>query len=153
MAKTTKWLNAILHYMRKVKSSISIVFGLNLRQLGHFALWNVLRWFRVTSRVLAIYHRLCVFHCTCMLALTNGRNSSASECLYVCKVIIILRNFVRFKALFSSYAVICSPWRPLWMLWLPSKENMATADFIATWWFDLYCGTAGDPSEIDSTKR
>ena len=27
MAKTTKWLNAILHYMRKVKSSISIVYG------------------------------------------------------------------------------------------------------------------------------
>ena len=28
MAKTTKWLNAILHYMKKVKSSISMVFGL-----------------------------------------------------------------------------------------------------------------------------
>ena len=27
MAKTTKWLNAILHYMKKVKSSISIVYG------------------------------------------------------------------------------------------------------------------------------
>ena len=28
MAKTTKWLNAILDYMKKVKSSISMVFGL-----------------------------------------------------------------------------------------------------------------------------
>ncbi len=28
MAKTTEWLNAILDYMRKVKSPISMVFGL-----------------------------------------------------------------------------------------------------------------------------
>ena len=28
MAKTTKWLNAILDYMKKVKSSISMVYGL-----------------------------------------------------------------------------------------------------------------------------
>ena len=39
MAKTTKWLNAILDYMKKAKSSISMVFG----QLGKLYIKKLIR--------------------------------------------------------------------------------------------------------------
>ena len=57
---------------------------------------------------------------------------------------------VSYEALFSSYGngVICSPWRPLQTLWLPLKSKLVTADFLETWWFDLYCRTAGKPSKM-----
>ena len=34
-----------------------------------------------------------------------------------------------------------------------AANKLVTADFLATWWFDLYCRTAGKPSEIDRTER
>ena len=57
-----------------------------------------------------------------------------------------------FKALLSSYSVMCSPWRPLPAIKSPAKSKLTTTNYISSWQLPLYYKIDGDPSEISRTS-
>ena len=58
-----------------------------------------------------------------------------------------------FKALLSSYSVMCSPWRPLSAIKSPTKSKLTTTNYLSPWKLHLYYKIDYDPSEISKLAR
>ena len=57
-----------------------------------------------------------------------------------------------FKALFSSYSVICSPWRPLWEIQSQANTKLSTADCFSTRQSHLCHRPGSNTSEKTKTR-
>ena len=57
-----------------------------------------------------------------------------------------------FKALLSSYSVMCSPWRPLSVIESPVKSKLTTTNYLSPWKLHLYYKIDGDLSDISRTN-
>ena len=58
---------------------------------------------------------------------------------------------VHFKALLSSYSMMCSPWWPFLAIESPVKSELPTTNHTSPWRLHLYCKIDSEPSEISRT--
>ena len=106
-------------------------------------------------------HRVCLSVCLCVCVILqraffgNGKELSNESCNATIQLDILpLLNWLDFcfKALLSSYSVMCSPWRPLSAIESPVKSKLTTTNYLSSWKLHLYYKIDGDPSEILRTS-
>ena len=108
--------------------------------------------------VVFVFVCLCVCVCVCVIlqrTFLGDRNELSNEsynATATCHSTTTKLARFYFKALLSSYSMMCSHWWPLSAIQSPVKSKLPTSNYLSSWKLHLCHMIDGDPSEIWRTS-